>query len=153
MNKVYLDSNATTCVDPLVLEKMLPYFKENYANPSSMYDSARICANAIEEARKQVASLLGVKNEKQIIFTSCATESANCVIKGAVEKYSTSDKNHIITTKVEHPCVLSTYEFLERKGYRADYISVDENGNLDIDSLLSKITPQTILISVMHANN
>ena len=153
MNKVYLDSNATTCVDPLVLEKMLPYFKENYANPSSMYDSARICANAIEEARKQVASLLGVKNEKQIIFTSCATESANCIIKGAVEKYSTSDKNHIITTKVEHPCVLSTYEFLERKGYKADYISVDENGNLDIDSLLSKITPQTILISVMHANN
>jgi len=109
MKKIYLDNNATTEVDSKVLEKMLPYLKENYANPSSMYDSARISAKAIEEAREQVADFLGVKNPKGIIFTSCATESANCAIKGVLEKYSTDKKNHIITTKVEHPCVLSTH--------------------------------------------
>lgn len=153
MNKIYLDNNATTRVDSIVLDKMLPYLKENYANPSSMYDPAKLSADAIEKARGQVAELFNVKDSKQIIFTSCATESANCAIKGVVEKYSTNEKNHIITTKVEHPCVLSTYEYLERKGYKTDYIGVNENGELNIDELLEKITPKTILISVMHANN
>ena len=151
---VYLDNNATTKIDEKVFEKMLPYLKENYANPSSMYDSAHVCANAIEEARKQVADFLGVEKEKSVIFTSCGTESANTAIKGVVFQYGDKEnKNHIITTQVEHPCVLSVYENLEKKGYKSTYVSVDENGEINIDNLLSKITPNTILLSVMHANN
>ena len=151
---IYLDNNATTKVDERVLEEMLPYLKEEYANPSSMYDPAHICANAIEAARRQVADFLGVKNEKNILFTSCATESANTAIKGVVNQYGNKEtKNHIITTQVEHPCVLSVYENLEKKGYKTTYIPVNENGELNVDALLSKITPETILVSVMNANN
>ena len=150
---IYLDNNATTKVDEKVLDKMLPYLKENYANPSSMYDSARICSKAIENAREQMADFFGVENKKNILFTSCATESANTAIKGAVSQYGSSAKNHIITTQVEHPCVLSTYQSLEKKGYKATYVGVNENGEFDIDNLLSKITPETVLVSVMHANN
>ena len=153
-NLIYLDNNATTKIDEKVLEKMLPFLKENYANPSSMYDSARVCAHAIEEARKNVADLLGVLDPQRIIFTSCATESANTAIKGIINKYGNLEtKNHIITTRVEHPCVLSVYENLEKKGYKATYIGVNENGEIDIEHFLSKITPQTILVSIMHANN
>ena len=154
MNKeIYLDNNATTKVDKEVLEAMLPYFSENYANPSSMYDTARVSAKAIEDAREQVADLLGT-SAKNIIFTSCATESANTAIKGIVEKYGDlNNKNHLITTAVEHPCVLSVYENLEKKGFEVSYVGVDENGDIDIQTLLSKITPKTLLVSVMHANN
>ncbi|MBR2069402.1 MAG: aminotransferase class V-fold PLP-dependent enzyme [Candidatus Gastranaerophilales bacterium] len=151
--KVYLDNNATTRIDEKVLEAMLPYLKEDYANPSSMYDPARISAKAIEHAREQVADFLGTKDASQILFTSCATESANTAIKGVAEKYGSASKNHIITTSVEHPCVLSVYESLEKKGYKTSYIGVNENGELNIDSLLSKITPETLLLSVMNANN
>lgn len=151
--EVYLDNNATTCTDEKVLEAMLPYFKENYANPSSMYNSARISAKAIEAARVKIADFLGVENAKDIIFTSCGTEGANTAIKGVVGQYGSQDKNHIITTAVEHPCVLSVYEELERQGYKTTYVGVNENGELNVDALLSKITPQTILVSIMHANN
>ncbi len=151
---VYLDNNATTKIDERVLDSMLPYFKEEYANPSSMYDSAHCCANAIEEARKDIADFLGVKNEKSIIFTSCGTESANTAIKGVVNQYGNKEtKNHIITTQVKHHCVLSVYKNFKKKGYRATYASVNENGELNIENLLSKITSDTILLSVMHANN
>ena len=153
MKNIYLDNNATTKIDDLVVEKMLPFLKENYANPSSMYDPARVCAKAIENSRKQIADFLGVEDEKTILFNSCATEGANTAIKGVVEQYGSKTNNHIITTKVEHPCVLSVYEYFEKKGYNATYIGVNENGELDIDNLLSKITPETILLSVMHANN
>lgn len=153
MKNVYLDNNATTRIDDRVVEKMLPYLKENYANPSSMYDTAHLTAKAIEEARKQVAEFLGISSPKEIIFTSCATESANTAIKGIVNQHKGEGKNHIITTQVEHPCVLSVYENLEKKGYRTTYVGVNENGELNIDNLLSKITPETILLSVMHANN
>lgn len=153
MKEIYLDNNATTKVDEKVLEKMLPYLKENYANPSSMYNPARVSAKAIEEARKQVADFLGTEDEKTIIFTSCATESANTAIKGVVEKFSTPENNHIITTQVEHPCVLSTYQYLEKKGYKTTYVGVNENGELNIDNLLSKVTQNTILVSIMNANN
>ena len=151
---VYLDNNATTKIDEKVLDCMLPYFKDKYANPSSMYDSAHICANAIEESRKKIADFLGIENEKSILFTSCGTESANTAIKGVVNQYGNLEtKNHIITTQVEHPCVLSVYENYEKKGYKTTYVSVNENGELNIENLLSKITPETILLSVMHANN
>ncbi len=147
---VYLDNNATTKIDDIVFEEMSSFLKENYANPSSMYDPARICANAIEKARGEVADFLGAEDKNNIIFTSCGSESANTAIKGVLEK---TDKKHIITTQVEHPCVLSVYENLEKKGYSSTYLGVDENGELDIEKLLSKITPETALVSIMHANN
>lgn len=152
MKNIYLDNNATTKIDEKVLDNMLPYLKENYANPSSMYDPARISAKAIEQAREQVANFLGVQEAKNIIFTSCATEGANTAIKGVVSQFGTP-QSHIITSRVEHPCVLSVYENLEKKGYKTTYIGVDENGDLDIESLLSKVTAETILVSIMHANN
>ena len=153
MKNIYLDNNATTKIDPLVLESMLPFLKENYANPSSMYDSAKISANAIEHARAQVGELLGVGNLKQITFTSCATESANTIIKGVVEKYASNEKKHIITTKVEHPCVLNLYQTLEKQGYSVDYIGVDSNGELNLEELEAALKDDTALVSVMWANN
>ena len=133
MRKVYLDNNATTCVDEKVFEVMVPYLKENYANPSSMYEPARISAKAIENARIQLADFLGVDEARQIIFTSCGTESANTAIKGVVNQFGDLEtKNHIITTRVEHPCVLSVYENLEKKGYKVSFVGVDENGDLDV---------------------
>lgn len=154
MKEIYLDNNATTRVDDKVLEAMLPYLKENYANPSSMYDPARITSCAIEKARSQVADFLGVEDSKTILFTSCGTESANTAIKGVVEKFGNKEtKNHIITTRVEHPCVLSVYEYLEKNGYKVSYVGVNENGELDIDALVSLVNNETVLVSVMHANN
>ncbi len=153
MKKIYLDNNATTKVDEKVLDEMMPYFKEGYANPSSMYDPARESAKAIETAREKVADFLGAKSPGEIIFTSCGTESANTAIKGVIEKHATSENNHIITTQIEHPCVLAPYEFLAKKGYEATYIGVNENGELNIETLLSKISQKTVLVSIMHANN
>ncbi len=151
LKEVYLDNNATTKIDEKVLEAMLPYLKENYANPSSMYNPARVSARAIEQARAQVADFLGVQNPKDIIFTSCGTEGANTAIKGVVGQ--SEGKNHIITTSVEHPCVLSVYEELEKQGYKTTYVNVNNKGELDLDNLISKITPETALVSMMHANN
>ncbi len=152
MNKlVYLDNNATTKVDIKVVEEMMPYLKEEYANPSSMYDFAKKSANAIKKARAQVKDFVGAKDEKEIIFTSCGSESANTAIKGALA-YN-KNKKHIITTKIEHPCVLNVYKYLEKQGYKVDYIGVNSNGELDIDELRHLITDDTALVSVMWANN
>lgn len=148
---IYLDNNATTKVDEQVLETMLPFLKEEYANPSSMYDFSSKSSNAIAEARNQMRDFLGAKNEREIIFTSCGSESANTAIKGALS-YNKS-KKHIITTKVEHPCVLNTYQALEKQGYKVDYIGVNSSGELDLDELKEKITSDTALVSVMWANN
>ena len=148
---IYLDNNATTRVDDKVLEVMLPYLKDEYANPSSMYEFSTNASNAIDEARHSMKEFLGANNAKEIVFTSCGSESANTAIKGAVS-YN-KNKKHIITTKVEHPCVLNTYKMLEKQGYKVDYIGVNSNGELELDELKSKITPDTALVSVMWANN
>ena len=148
---IYLDNNATTKVDEKVLEEMLPYLTENYANPSSMYDFAKKPAQAIKEARAKVRSFLGAKNEKEIIFTSCGSESANTAIKGALN--CNKEKRHIITTKIEHPCVLNTYKEFEKQGYEVDYISVNSEGVLNLDELKEKIKKDTALVSIMWANN
>ena len=148
---IYFDNNATTKIDERVLEEMLPYFKVDYANPSSMYDFAKKPASAIKEARGKMKDFLGANNEKEIFFTSCGSESANMAIKGTLN--CNKGKKHIITTKVEHPCVLNLYKSLEKEGYEADYISVDSEGQLDIDELKSKIRKDTALVSVMYANN
>ena len=148
---IYLDNNATTKVDERVLEAMLPFFKEEYANPSSMYDFAKPASHALKDARGVLKDFVGAKDEKEIIFTSCGSEGANTAIRGVLN-YN-KNKKHIITTKVEHPCVLNVYKTLEKQGYKVDYISVNAQGELELDELKNAITPDTALVSVMWANN
>ncbi len=148
---VYLDNNATTMVDPEVLEEMLPFFSERYGNPSSMYDFGGDVAKNLLKARIQVASLLGADHEREIIFTSCGTESDNMAIMGILTQ--NSRKKHIITTRVEHPAVLNLCKKLERDGYRVTYIPVDNNGLLNTDKLKESVDSDTAIVSVMYANN
>lgn len=151
MSLIYLDNNATTKVDPQVLEAMLPYFKEEYANPSSIYDFAKRSNHAVKEARGVMKDFFNAKDEKEIIFTSCGSESANTAIRGVLNM--NKNKKHIITTKVEHPCVLNLYQTLEKEGYKVDYIGVNSNGDLDLAQLEEAIDDDTALVSVMYANN
>ncbi len=148
---IYLDNNATTRVDDNVYEVMLPYFKEEYANPSSMYRFASKAANAIKDAREQVREFFNAKSEKEILFTSCGSESANTAIRGVLNM--NKNKKHIITSKVEHPCVLNLYQTLEKQGYTVDYIGVNSNGELDLEQLNEAINEDTALVSIMYANN
>ena len=148
---IYLDNNATTKVDDRVLEAMLPYLKNEYGNPSSMYDFAKNPANALKEARGKLKDFFNAANEKEIIFTSCGSESANTAIRGVLNM--NPNKKHIITTKVEHPCVLNLYQTLEKEGYTVDYIGVNSNGELDLAQLEEAIHYDTALVSVMYANN
>ena len=148
---IYLDNNATTKVDPQVLEEMLPFFKEEYANPSSIYDFAKRSNHAVREARGTLKDFFNAENEREIIFTSCGSESANTAIRGVLNM--NKNKRHIITTKVEHPCVLNLYSALEKEGYRVDYIGVNSNGELDLAQLEEAINEDTALVSVMYANN
>ena len=148
---IYLDNNATTKIDKIVLEEMMPFLQEEYANASSMYEFARQPSNALKTARAQVADFLGEKDEKEIIFTSCGSESANMAIKGVVN--CNKEKRHLITTKIEHPCVLNVYKELEKQGYEVDYIGVNSDGELIIDELKEKLRKDTALVSIMWANN
>ena len=148
---IYLDNNATTAIDKKVLEEMLPFLSEEYANPSSMYDFAKKPASAIREARAKMRDFFGAKDEKEIFFTSCGSESANMAIKGVLN--CNREKRHIITTKVEHPCVLNTYKAYEKLGYEVDYIGVNSRGELEVEELKEKLRKDTALVSVMWANN
>lgn len=150
-NLIYLDNNATTKVDERVLEVMLPYLKEEYANPSSMYEFAKRPAHAVKEARGKMKDFFNASNEKEIIFTSCGSESANTAIRGVLNM--DRSKKHIITSKVEHPCVLNLYQTLEKDGYSVDYIGVNSNGELDLAQLEEAINEDTALVSIMYANN
>ena len=151
MSFVYLDNNATTKVAKEVLEAMMPYFEQEYGNPSSIYDLASIPNKAIKSARETVADFLGANNPKEIIFTSCGSESANMAIKGVLD--INRAKKHIITTRVEHPCVLNLYKDLEKRGYLVDWIDVDSNGDLNVNQLIDLVKDDTVLVSVMMANN
>jgi len=148
---IYLDNNATTKVDEKVLEAMLPYLKEEYANPSSIYSFSRKSSNALKEARGVIKDFVNAKDEKEIIFTSCGSESANLAIRGVLN-YN-KNKKHIITSKVEHPCVLNVYQALEKQGYNVDYIGVNANGELNLEELDLAIKDDTALVSIMWANN
>lgn len=148
---VYLDNNATTKVDDKVLEAMLPYLKENYGNASSIYSLGGVSAKAIAKAREQIRDFVNAKSDKEIFFTASGSEAANTAIRGVLDADKT--KKHIITTKVEHPCVLSLYKALEKQGYKVDYIGVNANGELHLDKLEAKISEDTALVSVMWANN
>ncbi len=152
MNRtVYLDNNATTMVDPEVLDAMMPFFKERYGNPSSMHDFGGDVARDVERARMRVADLLGAENDYEIVFTGCGTESDNFAIMGTLAYFR--DRRHIITSKVEHPAVLNLYRKLEREGYRASYVPVDRDGNLDLEFLKKSMDDDTAIVSIMHANN
>lgn len=150
-DRIYLDHNATTPTDKRVLEVMLPYFCDDFGNASSLHRFGQRAHVALEDARTQVASILGAE-EKEIVFTSGGSESNNYAIKGAV--YLHQDKGrHIITSAVEHPAVLNTCEHLQKRGFDVTYISVDERGVLDLNKLEDAIRKDTILVTIMHANN
>lgn len=148
---IYLDNAATTKTAPEVVEAMIPYFTENYGNPSSIYEIAGRSKQAVTEAREQIAEVLGA-DSKDIYFTAGGSESDNWALKAAFEAYS-GKGNHIITTKIEHHAILHTCEYLEKRGARITYLDVDENGIVKIEELEKAITPETILISIMFANN
>ncbi|WP_071190945.1 cysteine desulfurase NifS [Trichormus sp. NMC-1] len=149
-NCIYLDNNATTKVDPQVLEAMLPYLTDYYGNPSSMHSFGGQLGKAVKTAREQVAALLGAE-ESEIIFTSCGTEGDNAAIRGAL--LAQPEKRHIITTQVEHPAVLNVCKQLETQGYTVTYLSVNAKGQLDLNELEASLTGNTALVSVMYANN
>ncbi len=151
MEKIYMDNNATTAVKPEVLEAMLPYFCEQFGNPSSVHWAGRMVGGAIDKAREQVADLLNC-SAAEVIFLSCGSEGDNYAIKGTADALKDKGK-HIITTSVEHPAVLETCEALEKDGFEVTYLKVDHDGMLDLAELEAAITDQTILISVMWANN
>lgn len=148
---IYLDNNATTKVDEQVLDAMLPFLKENYANPSSIYSFGGIAQKAVANSREEIRDFINAKSTKEILFTSCGSESANTAIIGVLA--ANKAKKHIVTTKVEHPCVLNLYKTLEKEGYKVDYIGVNANGDLDIDELENSINEDTALVSCMWANN
>ncbi len=150
MKTIYLDNNATTMVAPEVVEAMLPYFGERYGNPSSMHTFGGKVGRGIEEARGKVAGLIGA-DPREIIFTSCGTESDSTAIWAALR--SNPGKKHLLTSRVEHPAVKNLCEHLGKNGYRTTFVPVDRGGNLDLDHLYDHMTSDTALVSLMVANN
>lgn len=151
MKTIYMDNNATTQVDPAVFEEMKPFFTELYGNPSSMHRFGGQVGEKIKEARERVASILGCEVD-EVIFTSCGSESDNTAIRSALK--AQPDKKHIITTRVEHPAILSLCKFLEKKeGYSVTYLGTDEHGRLDLDEYRQAFRKDTAIVSVMWANN
>jgi cysteine desulfurase NifS len=147
---IYMDNNATTSVAPEVVEAMLPFLTEQYGNPSSVYSFAGVSERAVKKARRQVADLIGAQPE-EIVFTSCGTESDSTAIHSALQ--ARPDRRHFITSKVEHPAVLSHAHQLENKGYKVTCLEVDSRGNLNLDDLRKAISRDTALVSLMMANN
>ena len=151
MKQIYMDHGATTPVDPLVVDAMLPYFTETFGNASSLHSFGQEATSALEQSRQQVAASIGAKPE-EIIFTSGGTESDNLAIKGIAYRNSGKGK-HIITSTIEHPAILNTCAYLEKEGFDVTYVPADSDGIIDMDELKKAIRDDTILISVMHANN
>ena len=149
--EVYFDNNATTRVLPEVAEAMLPFYTESYGNPSSIHRFGSEVGRKIEQARAQVAALLGSADPVEVIFTSCGTEGDNAAIRGMLE--ARPDKRHIVTTKVEHSAVLGLCQHLEKKGYRITWLSVDQDGALDLAELSAALSGDTAVVSIMWANN
>ena len=149
--EVYFDNNATTRPLPEVVAAMSPFLTELYGNPSSIHRFGAQVAQKISEARARVASLIGAADPIEVIFTSCGTEGDNAAIRGMLE--ARPDKRHIVTTQVEHPAVLGLCQHLEKKGYRVTWLSVNQDGQLDLEELREALTDDTALVSVMVANN
>jgi len=151
MQPIYLDHNATTPIAPEVAEAMIPFLKDHFGNPSSSHWYGIQTKKAVENARRQVASLLGCQPD-EIIFTSGGTESNNFAIRGVAETYQHKG-NHIITSQIEHPAVINVCKYLEQKGFQVSYLLVDSYGMVDLKDIEKTIRPDTILITIMHANN
>ena len=149
---IYMDNAATTAVRQEVVDAMVPYFTESYANPSSVYSFAQKTKNDMEEARETIASILGAAKPNEIYFTGGGSESDNWALKAAAEAFK-SKGNHIITTKIEHHAILHTCEWLEKHGYEVTYLDVDEYGKVDPKEFEAAIKDTTILASIMFANN
>ena len=149
-NCIYLDNNATTKVDPAVVEAMMPYITQYYGNPSSMHTFGGQVSKAIRQAREKVAALIGAE-ESEIIFTSGGTEGDNAAIRAALQ--AQPQKRHIITTQVEHPAVLNVCKQMQNQGYEVTYLSVDGQGQLDLHELEAALTGNTALVTIMYANN
>lgn len=152
MKKIYLDYNATTPIDSRVLEEMTPYLAQHFGNPSSIHSFGRKGKEALDIARERVSNMISA-SPKEIVFTSGGSESVNFAIKSTAHKMREEGKDHIITTKVEHECVLESFKYLVREGFEATYLGVDRNGQLDLDELRDSITSKTALVSCMFANN
>ena len=150
MEVVYLDNNATTAVAPQVLEAMLPYLGDLYGNPSSMHTFGGQVAEAVDTAREQIASLLGAQPD-EIIFTASGSEGDNTAIWSALQ--SRPERRHIVTTRVEHPAVLSVCRYWETQGYRVTMLGVDSKGRLDLEEYSATIGDDTAIVSIMFANN
>lgn len=149
-----MDNNATTMVDPQVLEAMLPFFSETYGNPNSLHKFGTASHPALAKAIDQVYTAINAADADDVVFTSCATESNNWVLKAIwIDKILNGDKNHIVTTEIEHPSVLSTCRFLEEQGVKVTYLPVNEQGIVEAHTVKSFITEKTALVSVMWANN
>ena len=151
MENIYFDNAATTKLDEEVLQEMIPYLKENYGNASSIYKLGRESRKAVEDSREKIAKILNCK-PNEIYFTAGGSESDNTAIKG-IARANKSNGNHIITSKIEHPAVLETCKQLEKEGFEISYISVDENGIINLEELKKAIKPATVLITIMFANN
>ena len=152
--QVYLDNNATTMVDPQVVETMLPYFSEMYGNPNSLHKFGTTTHPAISKAIDQVYTALNASDNDDVVFTSCATESNNWVLQSVfTDLIKNGDKNHIVTTEVEHPSILSTCKFLEEQGVKVTYLPVNDQGIVEAETLRGFITDKTALVSIMWASN
>ncbi|MET0049314.1 MAG: cysteine desulfurase NifS [Sedimenticola sp.] len=148
---IYLDNNATTMVAPEVVEEMLPFFTEQFGNPSSLHQFGDKVGRALKKARRQVQELLGAEHDSEIIFTSCGTESDSTAILSALK--AQPDRKEIITTVVEHPAVLNLCEHLEKEGYTVHYLKVDKKGRLDIQEYYKLLSDNVAIVSIMWANN
>lgn len=146
---IYFDNNATTRVCDEAIEAMIPFLGEKYGNPSSMHEFGGEVGKYIKKARQQVCELVGAASPDEIIFTSCGTESSNTALRGL----SNPHKKHIITTKVEHPCVLNVAKHLEKKGYEVTYLNVNSEGEIDLEEFKESIRPDTVIVAIMWANN
>ncbi len=154
MDIKYFDNSATTRIKDEVLEEMFPYLSIEYGNPSSVYSIGRKARKAVQEARNKVASLINCK-PYEIYFTSCGSESDNMALKGLsyAQMYKKSGKNHIITSKIEHPAIMNTCKALEKQGFKITYVDVDKEGFVNLNTLENAITDKAFLISIMYANN
>ncbi|MDR1269594.1 MAG: aminotransferase class V-fold PLP-dependent enzyme [Planctomycetaceae bacterium] len=148
---IYLDNNATTAVAPEVCEAMSPFFGNEYFNPSSMYNAAKPVKHAMDSARELIAGFLGAAHTSELLFTSCATESLNAAIFGAI--HANPERRHLITTAVEHPAVLEVGKALQREGFEVSFIGVDRQGNLNLGEFVRELRSDTLLVAIMHANN
>jgi len=148
---IYLDNNATTMVSPEVIEEMLPYFSEQYGNPSSMHLFGNMVGRSIKKARQQVQKLIGAEHDSEVIFTSCGTEADSTAILSAVKLFP--ERKEIITSVVEHPAILNLCENLEKEGYTVHYLKVDSKGRLDLKEYAKVLSANVAIVSIMWANN